>query len=411
MLKQLRSLFERKPAGAKDPKELFAAEVTHFLKSLESVRDVTRGPDAFALDVVTSAGSCRWHLDNLFAETRELSPEERRQRMAFFFASVGDEEQDESWEDARETLIPVLRGATYGMESWMDRPEAAFVRQPFLPFVDVIVAMDRPTTMRFVSKGTVEGWKIDEREVFEAAAARTPVLANPSVELYDETHGPLWIVTSNDTYESSRLLVPGWLASFRGRVAGHPIAIIPERATLMVGGDDRPEMVERLLDKADREFSASSRRLSPALYTVDVAGRVIPYARSEGDGLLTKVQIAHEKLAIHEHQQQQKTLDATYEKNGVDVFVASYKVFDRGGSVQSLCVWTQGVRSYLPRTERVVLVISDDREGAEAKATVEVAFDAIRGRLTPVPDLHPPRYETTGPFPSAHELRLLEGQP
>jgi hypothetical protein len=34
-----------------------------------------------------------------------------------------------------------------------------------------------------------------------------------------------WLVSSNDMYESSRLLLPGWLASFGGKVSGRPVAI------------------------------------------------------------------------------------------------------------------------------------------------------------------------------------------
>src|SRR5271165_1198593 len=95
--------------------------------------------------------------------------------------------------------------------------------------------------------------------------------------------------------------------------------IVPERATLMVGGDGRPEMIERLLDKAEREFAASNRRLSPAIYTADDAGKIVPYARPAGDPLAMKVTIAHEKLAIYEYGQQREALDKLYEKNGPDV--------------------------------------------------------------------------------------------
>jgi hypothetical protein len=352
-------------------------------------------------------------VDNAFAESRGMSPEQRREKIAFFFASVGAKGQEETWDEGREMLVPVLRAATYGVDVGLKEPKAACVRRPFLPFIDTLVAIDRPTSMSFVNRGSLRSWKITEDEVFEAAALRASVLASPTVELYDETHGPLWIVTSNDSYESSRLLVPGWLASFRGKVEGSPIAIVPERATLMVGGDGRPEMVERLLDKAEREFGASNRRLSPALYSVDGADRVVPYARATADALATKVKIAHEKLAIYEYGQQKEVLDELYEKSGPDVFVPNYQVFESagGGLPRSLSVWTKGVRSYLPRTERVMLLILGGQKGAKPKAAVEVPFDAIEERLTVVPDLHPPRYDTTGDFPSESDLQSLARSP
>jgi hypothetical protein len=228
MLKDLRSLFGGKTPAPADPRELFAAEVQAFLRSMPKVTAVKRASDAFAFDLTTPGGKRRMYLDNLFAESREMSPEQRREKIAFFFLMLRDDEQNDTWEAARETFVPVLRGATFGIDGWMRDPRSAIVRRSFLPFIDEIVAMDRPTSMSFVGRGTVDRWEVGDDSVFEAAAARAPLLANPSLALYDETHGPLWIVTSNDSYESSRLVVPGWLASFRGRVEGeasrrHPL--------------------------------------------------------------------------------------------------------------------------------------------------------------------------------------------
>jgi hypothetical protein len=65
---------------------------------------------------------------------------------------------------------------------------------------------------------------------------------------------------------------------------------------------------------------------------------------------------------------------------------------------------------YLPRTERVMVLVLADQRGAEPKAAVEVPFEAIENRLTPVPNLHPVRFETTGAFPSEEELSVLGGR-
>lgn len=411
-MKRLRSLLRGKPPIRVDPREAFAAEVAAYLRSLPQVISIMRGPDALALDVVTSTGgSVRANLDNVFADTRDMSPEQRRERIAAFCAPALSVNEDEPWEVERGTFVPVLRGATYGIEASVELG-TVLVRRPFLPYLDVVVAMDREGSMSFVSRAACERWDVDERDVFEAADARTSVLAEPSVELYDETHGPLWSVTSNDSYESSRLLVPGWLASFRGKVEGNPIAIVPERSTLMIGGDARPEMVERLADKAAREFAASPRRLSPALYTVNDAGEIVPYSLASTAPLSSKVKLGHESLAIYEYGQQKEALDAHHERGDVDVFVATYLVFEGAGDsgTRSLSVWTKGVRSYLPRTEKVMVVVpSDDAAAADArpKLSLEVPFEAIEAWLSPVSGLHPARFETPAEFPPEEELRTL----
>lgn len=401
MLKRLRSLLRGKPPIQVDARELFAAEVAEYLRSLPRVTAVNRGPDLFALDLVTSAGEAlRVNLDNVFADTREMSPEQRREQIASFFSVLVPDDEDEGWDLARDTFVPVLRGATYGIENTIELPAMTFVRRGFVPYLDVVVAMNRERSTSFVARGTLERWEVEERQVFEAAEARMSVLADPSVELHDETHGPLWVVTSNDAYESSRLLVPGWLASFRGKIDGNPIAIVPDRSTLMIGGDGRADMVERLVDKAKREFAASTRSLSPALYTVNDAGEVVPFSLPPNDPLATKVKLGHETLALFEYGQQKEALDKLHEKNGTDVFVATYLVFENanGTSVRSVSVWTKGVRSYLPRTEKVMLIVPGE-------PSIEVPFDSVESRLIRVPGLHPARFETPAEFPSEDELR------
>jgi hypothetical protein len=406
MFDRLRTLLG-KPPKPSDPRDLFAREVEQVVRSFPGVLNVQRVPDDFALEVTSSGEPRRVYLENLFVESREMSPEQRRDRIAFHFNGVTAPPRTDSWSEARETFVPALRGATYGIELWSQHAEAAFVRHPFLPFVDLVVAMDQPTSMSWVARSGLAKWGVGEADVLSAAAARVGALDGAAIRLYDDLNGPLWMVDTNDTYESSRLLVPGWLASFKGKVEGRPIAIIPERATLIVGGDERPEMVERLASMAEREFDSSNRRLSPAIYTVDDDGRIVPYVRASHDPLAVKVRIGHEQLAMYEYGTQKEVLDKLYEATGHEVFVASYQVFQTDdGGVRSRCVWTRGARSYLPRAERVVLLILGDGHGAKPKSVVDVPFEAIEGRLTKVPDLHPARFETSQ-FPSDAELRDL----
>jgi len=97
------------------------------------------------------------------------------------------------------------------------------------------------------------------------------------------------------------LLVPGWLASFRGRVDGKPVAIAPHRDLVLVGGDARPDLVARLLAMAEREFEGSNRRLSPCVYTTDANGALVPYAAAEGTPLAVKLRLAERTLALYEY--------------------------------------------------------------------------------------------------------------
>ena len=395
MFDRIRKLFAG-PTTSNDPRTLFAIEIEALVSTLPNVQTVTRSPDAFALDVTTPNGvQHRFFLDNAFDETRELSPDDKLARIAFMLSSLDEPIEKPAWDEARETFVPVLRGATYGIEIWAEQPNAMFVRRPFLPYVDELVGMDRRTSVEFVGRAALDWWNVTAEDLFAASTARAHLLADPAVELYDKTHGPLWNVATNDTYESSRLLVPGWLASFEGKVDGRPIAIVPERGTLMVGGDGRRTMIERLLDTAGREFGASNRRISPVLYTADAQGKVVPYALPAGDALARKLRLAQEQLALYEHDTQKQVLERLYEERGLDVFVSSYQVFETDeGGMRSSTVWVKGVRTYMPRTERVILLTPGEGEGAKPKSVVDVAFEEVEERLTRVDGLHPERFET-----------------
>ncbi|HVJ92831.1 MAG TPA: hypothetical protein VM580_23685 [Labilithrix sp.] len=232
-------------------------------------------------------------------------------------------------------------------------------------------------------------------EVIEVALARFAATMSHDAVIYDEMHGPLYIV--GEDYESSRLLVPGWLASFRGKVEGAPIAIVPHRSKLMVGGSARPEMITRLLEIAEREFSASPRSISVALYSVDELDHVVPFISDD-----LAVRLAHEKLALFEYGQQKDVLD---EKQS-ELFVATYSVFsDSEGGVRSSACWTRAVETLLPKTEWLSLVTPNADQTAAAEI-LHVPWDAVAHRLTPAQGFHPPRFRT-GEFPDETELAAL----
>jgi hypothetical protein len=101
-------------------------------------------------------------------------------------------------------------------------------------------------------------------------------------------------------------------------------------------------------------------------------------------------------------------LDKLHEQDGAAVFVATYLVFENASDAasRSVSIWTKGVRSYLPRTEKVMLVVpSDDAGATKPKLSLEVPFEAVEAWLARVPGLHPAGFETPAEFPGEEELR------
>src|SRR5207302_268368 len=139
-----------------------------------------------------------------------------------------------------------------GGATFASTPAADCVGRPFVPFLCEYLALDGDDSMSYVSESELRDWGISRDEAF--ARARATLASHDAlhgVEPYDsDAPYPIWHVAYDDSYQSSRLLIPGWLASFAGRVQGRPIAIVPDRSRVIVTGDESPAAVRRLIETA-----------------------------------------------------------------------------------------------------------------------------------------------------------------
>lgn len=415
-------LFGRKPAAAPepalpapavntvpsvDPREYLLKQVEAVLRAEPKVEKVERHPDSYGLNFTRDGRQGSVFLDNLFADTREVPPEARAHIIQRFLKSLWQEGPDSlPWEEARQRLLPVLRASTFGLAQLAQlEPDRVLVGRRTLPFLRELLVVDLPESAMFVQRRHLQAWGVDAEAAFAAAHDNLARLPLDGVELYDREPSPIWSVDSGDTYETSRLLHPGFLASFAGRVEGRPIAILPERSTVLIAGDANPATVARLCESGEREYEAASRRLTPALYTVDAAGQVVPYLRSGNDGLAQRVRLAHVRLALSEYGSQKESLDKLHEADNLDLFVASLSAVTRKKDERPVtyCVWTHEVDALLPRAELVAV-------NPAPQDYFMVPWDDVErlapGCFTPVPESWPPRHRTSA-WPAPEVLERL----
>src|SRR5690606_38941592 len=133
---------------------------------------------------------------------------------------------------------------------------------------------------------------------------------------------------------------------------------VPERSTLLVTGDGNLDALQRLLKSAQREYRAAPRSISPALYSVDSSGAVVPFRVAADHPLANAIHSAEVELAAVEYAAQKQRLQSELEASGQDVFVASYSVIERqaDGSILSYCTWGQEVDCLLPRADLLALI-------------------------------------------------------
>ncbi len=391
----------------------FRDHVRLLLREHPRVEAVAEIDGEYALGVRLDTGDRSiLYLSSLFAETRELGPDARdaflRDRLGALLAA--DDEADD-WESVAARLVPTLRAATFGLDASLQAEIGGpdLVRRPFVPYVDVVLAIDEERTIRQASHDRLKAWGVTEEQAFARALENARErLGAPAP--YDEELGPMFHVALDDDYQSSRLAIPGLLASFGGRVEGRPIAIVPERAQLYVAGDAREAMVERMCAMADREWEASARAISPALYTVDEQGAVVPYRRAGNDALARKVQLGHARLALFEYAEQKAILDKIHERDGVDVFVATLNGMLRDdGRPVTWCLWGEGIESLLPEAEIVFVEGIDGGESGEGwslKVPWGVVAEVMGEAWVEAPSTHPRRIHPRT-WPNEEQLAKL----
>ena len=322
-------------------------------------------PDAYGFLVNRGRHDQSAFLDSIFQETRDVGPEHEQVLIGRFVRSLAaPDTSGMTWEEVRPKLAPLLRTpTTFGCSPEMT-PDKRPIQRPFAPFLIECVGVDSDDGIAYVFAQVLDRWGVTVAEVFEAATENGHAYFTDDVEPYDaQAPYPIWHVARDDSYESSRLLVPGWSASFEGKVKGRPVAIVPHRSLLIVGGDGDERCLRRLIDSAQGEFEASPRRISPALYATDADGKVVPFRLRSGHPLAGDVAVGHHLAAMAEYNGQKASLDEHLKE---DVYVATYTAArDQSGGAFSCSVWSKGAPTLLPETDHVALNLAPGQQGAE----------------------------------------------
>jgi len=388
---KLKGMFGSTAAPLPSAEDLFADRVVAAIAKLPFVTSVRRGQE-LSLQFLHRGKENNAFLHNLFAETRDLDPAEQAVRIERFARAMTEKVDTISWHDARDRLVPVVRAATF-FQGKFDASQGP-IRRRFAPFLVTAIGVDSDNSFQYVSHGQVQQWDVDLDKVFATAhdnAAR--FFDGSDVARYGGGPWKFWHVARDDSYESSRILVPGWLASFAGKVDGRPVAIVPSRSRLIVGGDGDEKGLAELSASAEREYVSSPRRISPAVYTVDAEGAVIPLVLPSTHPLAKQVAGGNEKLAATEYEIQRAHLQ---EQLGEDVYVAKLSAYERDHDVTTVTTWTEGIPSLLPRAKLVALLPVSGSDDTRHHFTVpwqtllDVAGDCLR--LDPAYEL--PRWWT-----------------
>lgn len=384
--------------------ERFAAQVS---RQLARTRPGWRGDydqALFCLHVSDAAGSRGMiHLYNAHADACRQPPSRRAQvieRYLSAFLDTATADVDKS--PAR--LLPIVRfRAVFESTPLLHRVSGhafdASLAVPYRPLAgDLAVALglDREHSIATVNRGQLDAWGMD----FETALAQAIANLRERSTGAFEAVGNVLVSPWRDTYDASRLLLEDLL--YRLPLKGDPVIALPSRDVLLVTGSKDERGLAELARMTMAVLHDETRPLSEQpLVLRDGQWLTFESAEPCPDELLE----ARYRRVLGFHQDQKEMLDKVHERDGIDLFVASYRVYrdEASGRFTSLAQWTRGVATLLPRAEQLWLHCDRDDE---LLVVPWADAEMVLGDFQAQPELYPERFLVTD-FPTDEQLRRL----
>ncbi|THC46101.1 hypothetical protein [Massilia sp. Mn16-1_5] len=312
----------------------------------------------------------------------------------------------DAFDAARRNVLPVLRTRAF-LQAARFAPlldagvkETRFAMADFSDDTALLLAYDTEHLTRVLGMEQLATWGVS---LEEATAVALDNLRDLAAEKFIQISPTQFASDWNDAYDSSRLL----LADLAHRVAGpRAVAMIPTRGRMLLSAARGKADLLALLQNAKAAIDQEGRRVSTLMYEF-VDGRPVPFRPEDEEVacLLADLQ----RIALQEdYAEQKQLLEQVHEKQGVDVFVATYMLYkgeDQG--VFSVATWTEDVDALLPRADKLAFVEMNDAGETRSAGVLEwERVEAAAGHLMQLdPELYPPRYRVKQ-FPDLASLGL-----
>jgi hypothetical protein len=185
-------------------------------------------------------------------------------------------------------------------------------------------------------------------------------------------------------------------------VKGEHIAMVPHRDSLLITGSDDIEGLGMMAQFAEDAFE-HPRFISCTALRLD-GDEWVSWLPPIDHPHFSKFRLLEIKSLYQDYEVQKELLDALHEKEGTDIFVAKYNpAEDKSGTVYTYSVWSDGVDTLLPKTNRVIFF----REGEDVLATGDwEGVEQVAGHLMEPTDMYPPRYRVRE-FPTDEQLAKI----
>lgn len=321
-------------------------------------------------------------------------------------------ELPEDFADVHPDLLPVVRSRFY-LESVALQAQArggdavAVPSQIIGDHLAMSLVYDLPQAMRSIIQDDLDRWDVSFYQAVEAARQNLEQMGNVSfASLQSEAGDGVFISANSDNYDASRLLLLDLIRKIP--VRGEPIAMVPNRDTLIITGSEDDAGLQVMCKVAEDSFTKPRPISTVALRLVgDQWEAWLPEHDAPLFGKLRELKL---RTLGMEYTDQKELLEQVHRQLGKELFVASYSAMQRKdtGQISTYCVWTEGSTALLPETDDVILLRPNLAAG-KAEVIARGCFQRVRDAVGPLmrpQGLYPERY-LVQEFPSEQQLATI----
>lgn len=325
------------------------------VRSLPGVESVERIVDDFALRVVLTGATTilTFYAQNLWDEVRTLPPEGRDVEIQRFLQTLFADRPEPPAD--RDALLARLRPVLRDRGTLRSPVGSELVHRPALPFLAEVLVVDSEHAMTFLVGSELERYGVSAEEAFARARQNLAALT-PDLELGADDANPGVIRCQvGDEYESSRLLLGDWLQAAADRSATRLLVAAPERGSLILFPERDVRSTAHFALAVQKHFENATRSVSPAVYSLDGRGHVVPYRPGADHPGLAMLELGHKKLALVSYQAQAERLCAELPPALAGARVLPFRVSQPDGNrpAFSWCEWSGNQPVLMPLTEFV----------------------------------------------------------
>jgi hypothetical protein len=309
-----------------------------------------------------------------------------------------------NFDDARHDLLPAIHPRWHFEQSLLQL-RLGGSSPPDWPYdllgehFSVSLVYDLPDAVQILPEVQLEEWGVTYFDALQTACLN---LAEHGEAVFGKVgDSQVYLSTTRDKYDAARLVLPDLIHEFQ--LNGDPVAMIPNRDQLILTGADDAEGLMLMAALAEEALKQPEPMLAIPLRLVN--NEWVDWLPPYGHPAHLPMKVLQMQSLGECCNNQKELLEKLHKQTGDKVFVASYSGMQsqETGKAFSYCVWTKGVPSLLPRTDKILFVSRPEAE--DVVADWDTVESVVGNLLTPI-DIYPARFRVSD-FPTRDQLAKL----